>query len=194
MLSPVDAWTDARGVAIHAAASSRTTSASMPVTGAVVSASYGARNARSSSTWVPWRGDDRLVEPAEGVDLVEQGGEEPHVGVGPDQHGVADAPLGRLDAARVDEHEAGAARRRPAHRPEHVGDRVEAGLRRPRVLADHEAQVGVVEVGDRVHGRRPEHGLAGDELVGAVLGARRERPAHAEGPQQRRRRAAWRGR
>ena len=89
---------------------------------------------------------------------------------------------GRLDPARVDEHDPGAAGGGAAQLTQDVGDRVEAGLRRPRVLADDEAQVGVLEVGDRVHRRRPEHGLAGDELVGAVLRARGERAADAERP------------
>ena len=185
MLMPVDACTDARGVATHAAASSRTTSASMPVTaGDPVGRVLGEERPQLVDVRAV-AGDDAGVEAAEGVDLVQQRGEEPDVGVGLDEHRVADAPVGRLDAARVDEHDPGAAGRRPAQLAEHVGDRVEARLRGPRVLADDEAQVGVLEVGDRVHGRRAEHGLAGDELVGAVLGARRERAAHAEGPQQR---------
>ena len=45
------------------------------------------------------------------------------------------------------------------------------------------------EIGDRVHVRRAEHCLAGDELVGAVLGARREAAPHAERPQHLRHRA-----
>ena len=124
------------------------------------------------------------VEPAAAIDRLEQAGEEPDVGVGADQHRVADPALGGLDAPRVDEHDARPAAGRPAQLTQHVGDRVEARLRRPRVLSDDQAQVGVLEVGDRVDGRGSEDRLAGDELVGAVLRARGERPAHAERPQQ----------
>ena len=129
-------------------------------------------------------GDDVPVEPAELVDLVQQCCQEPHVGIGTDLHGVAHTAIGRLDASWVHEHDAGTACARSSQLTEHVGDRVEAGLRRSRVLADDDAQVGLVEVGDRVHVRRPEHGLAGDELVGTVLCARRERPTDAERSEQ----------
>ncbi len=53
-------------------------------------------------------------------------------------------------------------------------------MRDARVGAEHEQELGVVEIGDRVDRAGAEHRLAAGELVGAVLGTRGERASHAE--------------
>ena len=70
------------------------------------------------------------------------------------------------------------------HLAEHVRHRIERRLRGPGVLPDDQAQVGVVEVGDRLDELGAEHRLARHELVGAVLGARAEPAADACGAQE----------
>ena len=124
--------------------------------------------------------DDAGIETAEPIDLVEHRGEEPHVGVRANEQRVADPAFRRFDATGVHEHDAGASRRRSTQLAQHVGDRIEAALRRSRVLADDDAEVRVLEVGDGVHRRGAEDGLARHELVRAVLRARRERPPHTK--------------
>ena len=185
---PVDAWTDARGVATQAAAKLRPAASAA---GCRYPGDGRRRGGRVGGEEGPQLGhpgavvaQHALVEPAEHVDLVEEGREEPHVGVGADLHGVAHAAVGRLDAPGVDEHQPCAAAGGAAHLAEHVWHGVEGRLRRPRVLADDQAQVRAGEVGDRVHQRGPEHGLAGHELVGAVLRAGGEAALHAERAQQ----------
>ena len=122
---------------------------------------------------------------------------EEQVGIAPGPHEdvlVGDAPRSRCGADRRRR----AGRRARAASPEpagEVGRRHQAAVRGQRVRAEHQQEVGVVDVGDRHGERRAEQQARAHHLRELVDARRREAPARAEGAQERRaRRAARRSR
>ena len=123
---------------------------------------------------------DAAVETGTGIDLVDQRGEQEHVGARDDLQRLARAFPRRFRASRVDEPDRRTAGRRLHDLAVHVRDADEAPFGNAGVRAEHQQSVGVGDVGDRMDRRRAEHRLAPGELVGTVLRAGREVARHAE--------------
>ncbi len=119
-------------------------------------------------------------EPAPIVDGGDQRRQEVEVGVGADEDGVTDPPLGGLDPARIDEDDPTPAQPHLTHLLHHVRDGDETALAGPRIRTDHQQEVRAGDVGQRMDGAGAVDRLGGHELVGAVLGASAEQLADAE--------------
>ena len=153
---PMRPYTAAVGAAASRRARSRMRSASMPVTGATASGVNGddgggdrRRAPATCSPTVP-----RSTRPSAN-EHVRDGGEQVGVGAGPDRPPTR-RRLGGPAPPRVDDDDLAAALEDRLDAAGPVGRRGQAAVRRARVGAEHQEEVGAVEVGHR-HGEATEH-------------------------------------
>ena len=150
---PIRPYTAAVGAAASSRASRRMVAASMPVAASTASAVNGA----NSGTHIVEAGEVRRhVRTRIGETFVEQRvgdrGQQQRVRAGTDRQPLVGL-LGRAATPRIDDHEPAAPRLHRLDTTREVGGRAQASVRRVRVGAEHDEEVGAVEVGHR--DRRP---------------------------------------
>ena len=129
------------------------------------------------------RRHDVLVHPTAREDLFDHRREQVDVRVRPDEEHLATP--GALDRPRPDVDDPPSPAPDAAYCGHGIRDRHEAHPRDLGVRAEHQQEVRMIEVGNRMAGRRAVDRLGARELVGAVLGPGAEVLANAELPQER---------